>query len=64
MTRKNEEIATLEAKLDDMDNRIKVEDQYATECKRQYNFILKKILAYEWATDQEKIDWHAIVKQT
>lgn len=64
LTAKNEEIATLREQLDDADNRLKVEDQHAAGCKKQYHFICKKLLDYEWPTDQAKIDWLATVKQT
>ena len=50
--------------IDELDSRMKIESQYATGCKKQYKYLEKKILKYSWATDQERINWFAAIKET
>ena len=64
LVKKNEELAKLKTELDETDSRMKNESQYATDCKKQYQSLRKKLLNFNWATDQDQIDWFAAIKET
>ena len=64
LTLKNEELAKLKTKLDETDSRMKIESQYATDCKKQYKYLEKKLLNYTWAIKQDQINWFAAIKET
>ena len=64
LTSKNEELAKLKTELDETDSRMKIESQYATDCKKQYQYLRKKLENYNWATKQDQINWFAAIKET
>ena len=63
LAKKNEELVKVRKDLDEADSRWKVENQYAFERKKQFKFLERKLLDYEWSTDQAKIDWFAAIKE-
>ena len=50
---KNEELAKLKTELDETDSRMKIESQYATDCKKQYQYLKKKLANYPSSLSQE-----------